>query len=240
MEYRVGTAGWAITAAEAEHFLAPGSHLERYGRRMTAVEINTSFYRPHKPATYARWAASVPAGFRFAVKVPREITHVRKLVGALEPIERFLCEVAGLEEKLGPLLVQLPPSLRFVPEVAAAFFDTLRSRFGGAVVCEPRHSTWFEPEASAVLTAAQIARVAADPPPVPEAGLPGGWRGLTYYRLHGSPKMYSSSYSADFIAHLSAGLRIAAAHGGPCWCIFDNTMHGAALGNALQLASALG
>ena len=72
---RIGCAGWSIHKDAAAAFPVEGSHLERYARVFPAVEINSSFYRPHKPETYARWADSVPDGFRFAVKVPRAITH---------------------------------------------------------------------------------------------------------------------------------------------------------------------
>ena len=139
--FRVGTAGWGIPAAEAAAFPPPGSHLQRYGQRLLAAEINTSFYRPHKPATYERWAAAVPTGFQFAVKLPREITHTRRLLDAAAPLQRFLDEVAGLGAKLGPVLIQLPPSLQFAPDVAASFFNAVRARFGGALVCEPRHAS---------------------------------------------------------------------------------------------------
>src|ERR1700750_903455 len=126
---RVGVAGWAISKDLADRFPADGTHLARYARRFTAVEINSSFYRPHRPATYARWAASVPSGFRFAVKLPRRITHLDRLSapGAAPP--SFLPGVGALGARLGVLLVQLPPSLAFAPDVAAGFFATLRDRF---------------------------------------------------------------------------------------------------------------
>src|SRR5690242_13869791 len=121
----VGCAGWSIRREYAEHFPATGTHLERYARRLPAVEINSSFYRPHRPETYARWAASVPESFRFAVKVPKEITHTRRLRDVADPLDRFLSETRALGDKLGPLLVQLPPSLRFETEVVEAFFTIL-------------------------------------------------------------------------------------------------------------------
>ncbi|HEY0833275.1 MAG TPA: DUF72 domain-containing protein, partial [Azospirillum sp.] len=139
----IGTAGWSVPKAVADAFPGPGTHLERYARVLPAVEINTSFYRPHKPETFERWAASTPAGFRFAVKVPRAVTHVARLRDAGDPLARFLGEAAHLGDRLGPLLVQLPPSLPFDPLVAGAFLADLRARFAGAVVCEPRHRTWF-------------------------------------------------------------------------------------------------
>src|SRR5688572_19432683 len=115
-EFRIGCAGWSIPREHAAEFPVEGTHLQRYAQRFPAVEINSSFYRPHRPETYARWAASTPDGFRFAVKVPREITHTRRLREVDEPLERFLAEAGALGEKLGPLLVQLPPSLQFEDE----------------------------------------------------------------------------------------------------------------------------
>src|SRR5947209_14478083 len=108
-DVRVGCAGWSIPREHAGRFPAGGSHLLRYAERFPAVEINTSFYRPHLPSTYARWAADTPEGFRFSVKVPKEITHEKRLVGVDDPLDRFLDETAALGAKRGPLLVQLPP-----------------------------------------------------------------------------------------------------------------------------------
>lgn len=229
----VGTAGWALPAEYAAEFPGEGTHLARYARRLCGVEINSSFYRPHRPATYARWAASVPAGFRFAVKVPKEITHHLKLVDATALLERFLAEASELGDNLGPLLVQLPPSLAFEAHTAGAFFADLRARFQGNVVCEPRHAGWFSAEAERVLRDFQIARVAADPAPVPEAASPGGWQGLVYYRLHGSPRIYYSAYTDEALNTLEQTLR-AALKSASVWCIFDNTALGAATGNALS------
>ena len=166
-----------------------GSHLERYGAILNAVEINSSFYRPHRRATYERWATLVPDDFRFAVKVPKTITHERRLKDASDLLDRFVSEVSGLGHKLGPLLVQLPPSLSFQAGIADQFLRELRGRTEGSIVCEPRHASWFTPGVETLLNKLRIARVAADPPPASGADEPGGWRGLTYYRLHGSPRI---------------------------------------------------
>lgn len=231
---RVGCAGWSIPAASAAEFPGEGTHLERYARRLCVAEINSSFYRPHRPSTYARWAASTPPGFLFSVKVPKEITHTRKLQDPEEPLDRFLAEMSALGDRLGPLLVQLPPRLALDTTHAAAFFQALRARFSGAVVCEPRHPTWFEEEGEQLLQRYEIARVAADPAPVPAAAEPGGWDGLVYYRLHGSPRIYYSRYPEEFLEALAGRMRDRDA-----WCIFDNTAAGEATGNALDLQSRL-
>jgi len=229
---RIGTAAWSIPKEHAAPFPVAGSHLERYGAVLSAVEINSSFYRPHRTATYERWAASVPEDFRFAVKVPKAITHEYRLKDVGDLLDRFLSEVSGLGPKLGPLLVQLP-SLTFQPGVADGFLSELRGRVEGSIVCEPRHASWFTPEVEALLGGLRIARVAADPAPVQGADEPGGWRGLSYYRLHGSPRIYYSAYSLEYLTAIAEVLTRDAAADIETWCIFDNTAAFAATGDAL-------
>ena len=234
---KLATAGWAIPRAVAERFPAEGPALERYAARFEAVEINSTFYRSHRESTYARWVASTPAGFRFAVKLPRSITHEARLVDALALAEAFRTEVLALGEKLGPLLVQLPPSLAFAAEVAEPFFAGLRGLWEGTIVCEPRHPSWFEAEADALLSAHRVGRVAADPARHPAAGTPGGWLGVAYWRLHGSPRMYYSAYEEAALRALAEDIR--SAHASEVWCVFDNTTSGAAAANALDLQAML-
>jgi len=230
---RIGTAGWSVPKNVAAEFPIPGSHLERYAQVFDAVEINSSFYRPHRRSTYERWAGSVPEAFRFAVKVPKSITHENRLRSTEEHLSRFLSEVSGLGGKLGPFLVQLPPTLSFEMGVADGFLKDMRDRVGGEIVVEPRHKSWFTPEVEALLEELGIARVAADPSPAPGADRPGGWGGLTYFRLHGSPRIYYSSYDDATIHAVMARLDQRAADAGKCWCIFDNTAVFAATANAL-------
>lgn len=203
------------------------------------MEINSSFHRPHRPATYARWSAAVPSSFRFSVKLPKTVTHGLRLQETGRLLDAFLAEAAGLGDKLGCLLVQLPPSLGFDPAVAAGFFADLRARSVVPLACEPRHPDWFAPQADGLLRDLGVARVAADPARVPEAGEPGGWPGMTYYRLHGSPRIYYSAYSGEDIALLAARIQADAATGRTVWCIFDNTTLGAATANALDLQTCL-
>ncbi len=235
----IGCAGWSIPKAYAGRFPGEGTHLERYARGFPAVEINSSFYRPHKPATYQRWAASVPDGFRFAVKVPKTITHIRRLREAGTDLEVFLHECEHLGAKLGPLLVQLPPSLTFDLPVVDTFFSAFRERFSGDIACEPRHPTWFAPEADTLLATHHVARVAADPSIVPAAAEPGGWNGLVYYRLHGSPRIYYSPYSPEYLHAVARRLEESVAKGVQAWCIFDNTAEGAATGDALTVIAGI-
>lgn len=234
----VGTAGWSIPAALKVRFPGDGAQLEKYAARLNAVEINSSFYRPHQLKTYRRWAASVPGSFRFSVKLPRSITHERRLRDFSAPLTRFLEEISGLERKLGVILVQLPPSLSFDDGQAEEFFATLRCQAPCAIACELRHASWFSVEAETLLIRHGIARVAADPQRDIRDGVPGGERGLSYYRWHGSPRMYWSAYDAARLASMAGMVRQDSARS--IWCIFDNTAAGAALNDALRLMKALG
>lgn len=229
---RIGTASWSLYKPPPGRFPDEGSHLERYAATFDSVEINSSFYRPHKPATYARWAASVPAAFRFAVKLPKTITHEHRLVDCRALLERFAGEVAGLGEKRGPILIQLPPKLGFDAPVIRHFLALAGHVLGGQMVCEPRHAGWFGPEADALLAEHQVARVAADPAPVPGAGESGGWHGLRYTRLHGSPRIYWSAYDGAAIEDRTVAACTVVTEN---WTIFDNTASGAALPNALDM-----
>ncbi|WLH87119.1 DUF72 domain-containing protein [Pseudomonas sp. FP2338] len=226
----VGCAGWSLPRAHWPDFTGEGTHLQRYASRFNAVEINSSFYRPHQPNTYKRWAQSVPPAFRFSVKAPKVITHELRLQHCETALDEFLEQCLHLGEKLGCLLIQLPPSLRYEPSVALAFFSALRQRFAGAVVLEPRHASWLE--AQALLVDLQIGRVTADPA-VLDAGA--GWQGVQYWRLHGSPRIYHSAYGPQRLQALAEQLLQCAESGMPAWCIFDNTASGHAVTDGLLL-----
>ncbi len=229
----VGTAGWSIPAAYSGDFISKGSHLERYASRLRAVEINSSFSRSHRRATYARWAETVGQDFRFSVKVPKVVTHDNGLVDTEELRQTFAEEVAGLGDKLGVILVQLPPKLAFNADTARLFFDRAHTVLPAAIAVEPRHSSWFTKDTDAFLKRRRVARVAAHPV-LHGNGEPGGWDGLIYYRLHGGPRIYNSDYDQAAIDGIVE--RLSHAPSVANWCIFDNTAAGAALGNALAIA----
>lgn len=231
----VGCAGWSLPRAVQDAFGEGESHLARYATRFAAAEINSSFHRPHQRSLYEKWAAAVPAGFRFCAKLPRTITHERRLVGCEALLGEFLAQAGGLGDKLACLLVQLPPSFAFDAAVASPFLQLLHTRFAGALALEPRHASWFTPDADALLREMRVARVLADPVRHDPGRWPGGWPQRVYLRLHGSPRVYYSSYEAPLLGALAARMLQAEAAGAEVWCIFDNTASGAAAGNALDL-----
>jgi uncharacterized protein YecE (DUF72 family) len=235
---RIGCAGWSIPARHGPLFGPGESHLARYATRFDVAEINSTFHRPHQAKTFERWAASVPARFRFSVKLARTITHDARLQGTGDALTRFLAPVAGLGSKLGGVLVQLPPSLAFDARVADRFFAMLRRRCAAPVACEPRHPSWFAPAVEVVWARYAIARVAADPTQPAEAAVPGGagtrarW---SYWRWHGAPRMYYSAYGDDALRGLAQELVARGRAGAPAWCLLDNTAHGHAMEDAARL-----
>ncbi len=236
----IGCAGWSIPAAQAERFPDGSSHLERYAQRFNSVEINSSFYRPHLPTTYRRWAVSVPAGFRFAVKMPRAISHEARLRNAAAPLRAFLGQVDELGSKLGCLLLQLPPSLAYQASAILPFFDRLARLHRGPVACEPRHLSWFQPTVDRALRERGITRVAADPARHPRAAVPAGDRCVEYFRLHGSPRIYHDAYSDEALRRIERRLRRTDHGTDQRWCVFDNTARGHAVTNGLDLLERLG
>ena len=238
-EVRIGTAGWSIPVSEADRFPTEGTSLERYSAQFACAEINSSFHRSHRASTYERWAASVSGGFRFSAKLPKTITHKQRLVDCQQLLDTFVEEMRPLGSKLTILLVQLPPSLVFDREVAGRFFEDLQSRSDRRIACEPRHPSWFSLEADALLGSLQVARVAADPVKAEGGDVPAGWRGLAYWRLHGSPVPYRSSYEEARLRGYADGISTASEQADEVWCIFDNTASSAAVGNALSLAAML-
>jgi uncharacterized protein YecE (DUF72 family) len=235
----IGTAGWSIASTAAGAFPGEGSALERYASVFAGVEINSSFHRSHRASTWARWEASVPAGFRFAVKLPKTVSHERKLRDCADLAAAFLDETAALGSKLAVLLLQLPPNLAFDAPLAEDFLAMFGKTTPARIVCEPRHPSWFEPDADALLARLEVARVAADPAVVAAAAAPGGWRGLAYWRLHGTPIMYRSAYGRERLAPYAEAIAAAEAGGADAWCMFDNTASSAATGDALEMTRLL-
>ena len=239
---RIGTAGWSLPKEWQDRFPQGGTHLHRYAGRFKAVEIDRTLKKTPRPTTFARWAESVPSDFRFSVKVPRRITHDRRLVDVVSELDEFLEIVGRLGDRLGPLLVQLPPRpgvrphrRRGVPRPATCAARRARHARG-------THESWFIREAEELLADRQVARVAADPPRASADGAPGGARTLAYFRLHGQPRTYYSAYRDGGLERWARAVHEVAKADGTesVWCIFDNTAAGEATGEALALQNMLG
>ena len=150
-EVRVGTSGWVYANWRGVFYpkdLRRGHELEYLSRRLNTVEINGSFYSLQRPQRYLRWKAATPDDFRFAVKGSRFITHMKQLHDVDSALANFFASgVLALEEKLGPILWQLPPRLAFDPDRLASFLDRLPRSTGGAAALARHHDdkVTFEP-----------------------------------------------------------------------------------------------
>lgn len=231
----IATAGWSIPASSQSGYPGAGTQLERYARQLSGTEINSTFYRAHKPATFSKWAASVPETFRFSVKLPREITHEQRLIDVAALLEIFLLHATCLGPKLRCLLVQVPPTLSFDRGIASSFFCAIRELYDGPVAFEPRHVSWFRDEATQLMVDQKVSRVGADPALIPAAAIPSGYPDFVYLRLHGSPRIYYSAYDDSALAATAAVLSSVAARNVDAWCVFDNTASGAAATDALRV-----
>ncbi len=237
-DFYIGTAGWNIPSQLKNQFPSAGTHLQKYSNLLKAVEINSSFYRDHKFETYVRWAQSTPDNFRFSVKLSRYFTQEKRLTETGARLSDTLQGISGLAGKWGCLLVQLPPSLKLELKVASRFIERLRAVFAGMIVWEPRHSSWSTESAFQLLQANHISRVWADPDPCPVPdGLRSSLEPSSYFRLHGSPEIYRSRYSLEFLDQIFRSMQKSASVHRQVWCIFDNTTFGFATENALELAA---
>jgi uncharacterized protein YecE (DUF72 family) len=209
----IATAAWAIPKKVAQRFAQERSGLTRYASVFDGVEVNSTFYRRHKISTFMRWASSVPDRFRFAVKIPKEITHTRAMKDIAELFDTFIEDIAPLGEKRGPLLCQLPPSLAFDADALEPAFKMIRNTDNGPIVIESRHKSWASAEALKLLENYGIDRVLADPAPVWQAK--DFEKPPRYVRLHGKPKTYYSTYTGEEIKSFSKLLAP------DSWCVFD-------------------
>jgi len=163
MQILTGTSGFSYTAWRGSFYpekLPEAQMLGFYAERLAAVEINNTFYRMPTPEQLGRWAAETPAGFRFALKSPRQITHIKKLADVADSVERLSAAASTLGERLGPILFQLPPFLKKDLPRLEAFLATLPPSVKAAV--EFRHESWFTDDVYAALKARNAALCVAD------------------------------------------------------------------------------
>lgn len=235
---RIGTAGWSVPKIAQARFAGAGTWIERYARVFSMVEINSTFHRRHEKGTFIRWAASVPPDFRFAVKMPRSITHEAVLADA-RGVDELFDDLAGLGTKLGVILIQLPPSLALERRRARRFLRHVRARTedaGATFVMEPRHRSWLDADAWELLAEHGCSLVVADPARAELdalaslGGAEASPRATLYVRLHGAPRVYWDPYG-DAVRSIVA--RVASVPAESRWIVFDNTAAGAATLDAL-------
>lgn len=231
--FRIGTSGWSYPHWVGPFYppgTRPAAMFPYYAGLFDTVEINRSFYRLPGREVFEAWRDQAPPGFTFAVKASRFLTHMKRLEDPEEPMDRLLTAVAGLSERLGPLLFQLPPRFRrdvprlervlglLPPGVQAAF--------------EPRDPSWHHEDVYACLAAHRAAFCAFE-----IAGFTSPLRvtaDWAYVRLHGPGAKYAGSYAATTLAAWASRLRDLPV-GGTVWVYFDNDVGGEAPRDAAAL-----
>ncbi len=240
----IGTSGWSYPHWAKGRFyppgLKPGQWLEYLGRHFKTVEINSSFYRLPKPELMTRWRQMTGEDFRFAVKLWRRITHDKRLADCRAELEQFLVVVGRLGAKRGPLLVQLPPSLRKDLDRLESFLSMLRNAAGRVrwqVAVEFRNRDWLCEEVYQLLTRHRAALCLADLPrcPVTEPNQ----APLVYLRRHGPGGPYRGCYGSEQIAQDAARIRQWLADGRDVFVYYNNDMEGYAVDNARALRAAV-
>lgn len=231
----VGTSGWHYDDWRPRFYplgLGRSRWLEYYSRRFAAVEVNNAFYRLPERRTFESWRASVPADFLVAVKASRYLTHVRRLQQPEEPVARLMDRARGLGEHLGPILLQLPPTLRADP----GRLDTTLACFGDSVrvAVEPRHASWFVDDVRAVLEKRGAALCLADGGPVEMPP----WRttNWAYVRFHGGTGRPRSCYKRRELASWVERLTSLWSAADDVYCFFNNDTGGCALRDARWFA----
>lgn len=224
----VGTAGWTVPKIATDSFPSEGTHLDKYAQVLNAVEINSSFYRDHQAKTYKKWAEATPENFKFSVKLNKRFTHSKDFAFDEVDLQQCLLGINGLEKKWGVLLLQFSAGKKFNSSRARILYKTIRSIYKGSIVLEARNLTWMSEDSLELMKKYKISKVTADPEKCP-GDLPGP---IKYYRLHGSPDIYKSDYSSDYLNDLFLEM---SSHTGDVWCIFDNTQYGHATNNAVTI-----
>ncbi|MGA8209589.1 MAG: DUF72 domain-containing protein [Nocardioidaceae bacterium] len=270
MGVRVGISGWRYAGWRGDFYpagLPQRRELEYAAARLTSVEINGSFYSLQRPSSYAAWAAATPEDFVFAVKGGRFVTHLKRLVDVETPLANFFASgVLALGHRLGPVLWQLPATLRYDERVLDAFLALLPRSTGEAAALARRHDdrlgpdrvltstaedrplrhvlevrspTFVDEGAFATLRRHRVGCVLAD--------TAGRWprveqvtTGVMYVRLHGDRELYASGYSDEALDGWARRCSAWAADGLEVFVYFDNDVKGHAPRDAMRLLGRLG
>ena len=235
---RIGCSGWSYRHWRGLLYpegLPTTRWFARYAERFDTVELNSSFYHLPPETSFAKWAREAPPGFAFAVKAPRYITHVRKLLDVAEPLAEFLRRARLLGPTLGPILYQLPPRWRFNRDRLGLFLALLPRDL--AHVFEFREASWQSDEALAMLEASGASFCTHDMPGMNVRRRAVG--PVAYVRFHGTAGKYVGRYSDDALADWAGWMAEQAAVGRQVWAYFNNDIHGHALDDAAALKKLL-
>jgi uncharacterized protein YecE (DUF72 family) len=233
---RMGTAGWSQWKSDFyPKEIKSGSRLEFYAGRLSAVEINSSFYHMPREITIAKWMEQTPPDFKFCLKMSRFISHTKKLRDCEEPLAFFMGRMEILKDRMGPILIQLPASHQFNHEAIESFYallDKYRHNYNFAI--ETRHLSWYEPDSIMLMEKYNITHVIAD------SGVKFPYREIittktVYLRFHGAERLYYSSYSDEELAKYALRVKTWLKKKLEVYIFFNNTAAGHAIDNLLTM-----
>ena len=237
-QIHIGTSGWSYKHWKEIFYppkLASTKWLPYYTQTFCTTEINGSFYRLPNQDTVIKWMEQVPPGFIFCPKMSRYLTHMKKLKNPEEPLERFFTIFEPMKKVMGPVLIQLPPMLKFDYETAERFFEIVKNNYQEyEFVLEVRHPTWLREESLTLMTKYQIGFVISqseDKFPYSEM--------ITakniYIRFHGPGQLYASSYPEGMLKEFAKKFKKWVKEDHCIWAYFNNDIHGYAIENAKRL-----
>ena len=239
----IGTSGWSYKHWKGSFYppeLKETAWLDYYSRTFTIAEINTSFYQLPKHQTVLNWMEKAPDNFLFCPKLSRYITHMKKLKEVEEPMQRFFDVFAPMQNQLGPVLVQLPPQLKWDYDRAESFYTLLQKEYKRfAFVLEVRHDSWLQSDSLTQLAKHQVGIVISQS---------GGHFPYTemvtatnvYLRFHGPRELYASGYSEEELAYYAQKIKAWVQEGHTIWAFFNNDIHGFAFADAQRLQQLCG
>jgi uncharacterized protein YecE (DUF72 family) len=234
----IGTSGWSYKHWKDIFYppkLKSTEYLSFYARHFNITEINTSFYHLPKHETVLGWLSKVPAEFKFCPKISRFITHMKKLRDPDEPLELFFDVFEPMKTRMGPVLIQLPPSLRFNYDVSEYFFQLLKKKYKGyEFVLEVRHTTWLQEDSLTLFAKYDIGFV------ISQSGEVFPYSEMVtakniYVRFHGPGYLYASAYTDEMLSYYADKFINWVKEGHEIWAFFNNDVHGHAFRDAKRL-----
>jgi len=238
----VGTSGWSYQHWKEIFYppkLAAAKWLPYYAGIFSTTEINGSFYRLPSEETVLKWDVQVPEDFLFCPKISRYLTHMKKLKDPEEPLERFFSVFEFMKKKMGPVLIQLPPMLKFDYDTAEHFYRLLKFAYSAyKFVMEVRHDTWLETDSLTLMTKYDIGLVISQSGDVfPYSEMVTAKN--IYVRFHGPAELYASSYSDEMLKLFAKKCKKWVKEGHEVWAYFNNDIHGHAVNDARRLLQML-
>jgi uncharacterized protein YecE (DUF72 family) len=233
---RVGTSGWYYQHWIKRFYpenLSKNKWFKYYCEHFDTVEINNTFYHLPKQKTVENWQKVSPKNFIFAVKASRFITHIKRLKGIDEPLERFFEITALLKNKLGPILFQLPPSMQKNTELLSSSIEKLPRE--NTYVFEFRNQSWYSDDTYALLDKNNIGICVHDMPGNPSPKIITGK--IIYIRFHGLSDRYEGNYTESMLNKFAGWIKKQKAK--EIYAYFNNDYNAYAVSNAKQLRTML-